>query len=97
MVFSEQNWHVYQNHSRLVRFGDFVYIKNNFPNQPNLSYESDNKFPAGQELWEAHAAGKTTPNQQQVFANPCPTEELYKLSKDSNQFSNLAGKKRADP
>ncbi|MDA7915972.1 sulfatase [Verrucomicrobia bacterium] len=92
MVFSEQNWHVYKNHSRLVRFGDFVYIKNNFPNQPNLSYESDNKFPAGQELWEAHATGKTTPDQQQVFANPCPSEELYKVSKDSNQFTNLAGK-----
>lgn len=92
VVFSEQNWHVYKNHSRMVRFGDFVYIKNNLPNQANLSYESDDTFPAGQELWEAHAAGRTTPQQQQVFANPCPSEELYKLSKDANQFSNLAGK-----
>ncbi|MEM7396825.1 MAG: sulfatase, partial [Verrucomicrobiota bacterium] len=55
LVFSEQNWHVYKNHSRLVRFDDFVYIKNNYPNQPNLSYESDTHYPAGRELWEVHA------------------------------------------
>lgn len=91
MVFSEQNWHVYKNHARMVRFEDFVYIINNFPNQPNLSYESDNYFPAGKELWEAHAAGKTTSQQQQVFANPCPSEELFKVSKDPHQFTNLVG------
>jgi N-sulfoglucosamine sulfohydrolase len=91
VVFSEQNWHVYRNHSRLVRFGDFAYIKNNYPNQPNLSLESDNNYPAGEELWNAHAAGKTTAEQQQVFANPCPEEELFKLSADPHQLTNLAG------
>jgi len=91
MVFSEHNWHVYRNHERMVRFGDFLYIKNNFPNQPNLCYESDNHYPAGRELWMAQAAGKTTRQQQQVFANPCPEEELFRVSKDSHQLSNLAG------
>lgn len=91
MVFSEHNWHVYKNHERMVRFGDFLYIKNNFPNQPNLCYESDNKFPAGAELWKAHAAGKTTPEQQQVFANPCPEEELFQVSDDPDQLNNMAG------
>ncbi len=90
MVFSEHNWHVYKNHERMVRFGDFVYIKNNFPDQPNLCYESDTKFPAGLELWKAHAAGKTSAQQQQIFANPCPAEELFKMSDDPNQFVNLA-------
>lgn len=90
LVFSEHNWHVYKNHERMVRFGDFVYIKNNYPDQPNLCYESDTKFPAGEELWKAHAAGKTTPQQQQVFANPCPEEELFKLSQDPDQLANLA-------
>jgi len=61
MVFSEHNWHVYKSHERMVRFGDYVYIKNNYPKKPNLAYESDTKFPAGMELWKAHAAGKTTP------------------------------------
>lgn len=90
MIFAEHNWHVYKNHERMVRFGDFVYIKNNYPNQPNLASESDNSYPAGKDLWQAHADGKTTPQQQQVFANPCPTEELFSLSKDPNQFTNLA-------
>ena len=90
VIFSEHNWHVYKNHERMVRFGDFVYIKNNYPNQPNLAYESDTKFPAGLELWQAHTAGKTQAQQQQVFANPCPEEELFKLSQDPNQLNNLA-------
>ena len=92
MIFSEHNWHVYKNHERMVRFGDFVYIKNNYPDQPNLCYESDNHYPAGKELWLAHAAGKTTPAQHQVFANPCPPEELFDVSKDPHQLTNLAGK-----
>ena len=89
MVFAEQNWHVYKNHSRLVRFADFAYIKNNYPNQPNLSYESDPHYPAGRELWNAQTAGRTTADQQQIFANPCPVEELFILSKDPHQLNNV--------
>lgn len=89
MVFSEHNWHVYKNHERMVRFGDFVYIKNNYTDQPNLCYESDTHYPAGRALWEAHAEGQTSPQQQQVFANPSPAEELFHLNQDPNQFTNL--------
>ena len=89
VVFAEHNWHVYRNHERMVRFGNYLYIKNNFPNQPNLCYESDDHYPAGAELWKAHAAGKTQPNQQQVFANPCLSEELFQVKKDPHQLSNL--------
>jgi len=89
VVFAEHNWHVYRNHERMVRFGDYLYIKNNFHNQPNLCYESDDHYPAGEELWKAHAAGKTQPDQQQVFANPCPTEELFQVKKDPHQLRNL--------
>jgi N-sulfoglucosamine sulfohydrolase len=89
VVFAEQNWHVYRNHSRMVRFGDFVYIKNNYSGQPNLCLES-HQWPAGKDLWEVHAAGRTTTQQQQIFANPCFEEELFRVSKDPNQFENLA-------
>jgi N-sulfoglucosamine sulfohydrolase len=89
MLFAEHNWHVYRNHERMVRFGDYLYIRNNFPNQQNLCYESDNYYPAGAELWKAHAAGKTKPPQHQVFANPCPSEELFSVSKDPHQLANL--------
>ncbi len=87
-VFSEHNWHVYKNHERMVRFGEFLYIKNNFPDQPNLCYEAHND-PAGEDLWNAHALGKTTVNQMQIFANPCPSEELYHTTSDFHQFTNL--------
>jgi arylsulfatase len=89
VVFAEHNWHVYRNHERMVRFGDYLYIRNNFPNQPNLCYESDDYYPAGAELWKVHAAGKTKPQQHQLFANPCPPEELFMVSKDPHQLSNL--------
>ena len=89
-IFAEHNWHVYQAHERMVRFGNFLYIRNNFPNQPNLSYESDDHYPAGLELWQAHAVGKTNPKQYQLFANPCPPEELFQVNEDPHQLSNLA-------
>jgi arylsulfatase len=91
VIFAEHNWHVYKNHERMVRFGDYLYIRNNFPNQPNLCYESDTKYPAGDELWKAHATGKTKHQQLQIFANPCPPEELFQISKDPHQFRNLVG------
>jgi N-sulfoglucosamine sulfohydrolase len=94
VVFAEHNWHVYRNHERMVRFGDYLYIKNNFPDQPNLCYESDDHYPAGEELWKAHAAGKTQPDQQQVFANPCPPEELFRVKEDPHQLNNLADDKK---
>lgn len=89
LVFAEQNWHVYTNHSRMVRFGDFLYIRNNQRTQANLCLES-HQDPAGEDLWQAHAAGKTSPEQQQLFANPCPEEELYDVSIDPHQLTNLA-------
>ena len=89
VVFAEHNWHVYKNHERMVRFGDYLYIKNNFPDQPNLCYEAHND-PAGKDLWAAQAAGTTSAQQQQIFANPCPEEELFRVDKDPYQLTNLA-------
>ena len=89
MVFAEQNWHVYQNHSRMVRFGDYLYIKNNHPDRLNLCVESYYD-PAARDLWLAHAAGKTSPAQQQLFAQPQPSEELFRTDQDPYQLINLA-------
>jgi arylsulfatase len=73
----------------MVRFGDYLYIKNNYPNQPNLCVEAY-QDPAARDLWLAHAAGKTTPAQRQIFANPCPAEELFRVDHDPHQLTNLA-------
>jgi len=90
VVFAEHNWHVYKSHERMVRFGDYLYIKNNYPDIPNLGHESDMVYVSGRELWKAHAAGDTLWHQQQVFANPCPPEQLFQVSRVPHQFWNLA-------
>ncbi|WP_345328454.1 sulfatase [Novipirellula rosea] len=89
VVFAEHNWHVYRNHERLVRFGDWLYIRNNFTDQANLCVEAYTGG-AGEDLWAAKAANDLTNPQQNVFLNPCPAEELYHVGKDAHQLKNLA-------
>ena len=84
--------HVYRNHERLIRVGDWLYIRNNFPDQQNLCVEAY-QGGAGEELWAAHKAGKLTAAQQNIFQNPCPQEELYRVGDDPHQLNNRA----ADP
>lgn len=90
VAFAEQNWHVFQAHQRMVRTGDFLYIRNAFPEKLAVSMESDPTFPAGEELWEKHAAGELNEQQQDIFRQPRPTEELYQVSDDPYQMNNLA-------
>lgn len=89
VVFAEHNWHVYKSHERMVRFGDYLYIKNNHPDIPNLGHESDMVYVSGRELWRAHAAGETLWHQQQVFAVPSPAEQLFHVSRDPHQLWNV--------
>jgi arylsulfatase len=91
VAFAEHNWHVYKNHERMVRTGDWLYIRNNFPYQQNLCVEAY-MGGAGTELWEAHAKGLLTDPQMNIFWNPCPAEELYNVKQDPDQLDNLAAK-----
>jgi N-sulfoglucosamine sulfohydrolase len=93
-AFAEHNWHVFGAHERMVRHRDWLYIRNQRPNQQNLCVESDDSFPAGKELWASHAAGTTSIHQRDVFLNPRPTEELYHVVNDPHQLSNLADDSR---
>lgn len=96
VAFAEHNWHVYKNHERMVRTGDWLYIRNNFPDQQNLCVEAY-MGGAGEELWQAEKAGTLTAAQQNVFWNPCPTEELYLVTKDPMQLKNLAAQPQYQP
>ncbi len=89
-VFAEHNWHVFQAHERMVRHGDWVYIRNAWPERQNLCMEADATFPAGEELWKAEAAGTLRPEQRDIFLKPRPAEELYRVTRDPHQFANLA-------
>jgi arylsulfatase len=89
-VFAEHNWHVFQSYERMVRYGDWVYIRNGFPERQNLSGESAKNFPAGKELWAAYEKGLLNDHQKDVFLKPRPAEELYNVSEDPFQFANVA-------
>jgi N-sulfoglucosamine sulfohydrolase len=90
-VFAEHNWHVYRNHERMLRTGDFMYIRNAYHEKMNMCVESAPVFPAGLELWQAYEEGLTSPQQEDIFMEPRPEEELYNVKKDPFQFNNLAG------
>jgi arylsulfatase len=90
-AFSEHNWHVGAAHERSVRWGDWLYIRNSFPELQSLSVESGPQYPAGKELWDAHAARRLSAIQQDVFLKPRPAEELYDVRSDPHQLQNLAG------
>src|SRR5699024_3473528 len=93
-VFAEHNWHVFTAHTRMIRYKNWIYIKNWLPNRRLLCGESTRVFASGKELWDAHDKGHTTPRQENVFLFPQPKEELYNVKNDPNQFNNIANEKK---
>ncbi len=92
-LFAEHNWHVYQSHERMLRVGDFMYIRNAYNHKLNMCVESAPVFPSGKELWDAYEKGLTKPEQEDIFMKPRPKEELYNVAEDPFQFNNLADNK----
>jgi|GEM_PF-3564767 len=90
VLFAEQNWHEYTMHLRMVRKGDFVYIKNSFPDLPILSDSSDTSYATGQEIFKAYAAGDETIQKLHFISPPNPPEMLYHVGNDPHQLENLA-------
>ncbi len=92
-AFAEHNWHVYAAHERSVRYGDWLFIRNNFNHKQALSTESDDwHFPAAMELWDMYRAGKTHAWQEDTPLLPRPEVELFHVRADPHQLTNLAGK-----
>lgn len=82
-------------HLRCVRTERFKYIRNYLPERPHLQPNryKDSKAIV-QKLRELHAAGKLDALAEKLlFADRRPAEELYDLSADPHEVSNLA----ADP
>jgi N-sulfoglucosamine sulfohydrolase len=91
-VFAERNWHVQRYHERMVRHGDFVYIRNNLPGLTGFNIVNHtNGFPADLELVARWRAGTAAAVQNEVFAIPRPIDSLYDVGKDPLQLHNLAG------
>ncbi|MEE2640126.1 MAG: sulfatase [Planctomycetota bacterium] len=89
-VFAEHNWHVFQAHERMVRMGNFVLIRNQYPDRMNMCVESAPRFPAGQELWEQREKARLSAAQSDLFRKNRPRFELYNLDTDPQQLNNLA-------
>jgi arylsulfatase A-like enzyme len=87
-VFAEKNWHNFSAHMRMVRFKDFVYIRNSWPElvQPG---DSDTFYnPSADALKARHAQGRLDLAQANVFLQPRPPEEFYDLRADPAQVHN---------
>jgi arylsulfatase A-like enzyme len=90
VAFAERNWHVYQNHARAVRTGDWLYVWNAWPERHNVAMESSSfSFPAVKELWDMAAAGKLSAAQKRLTEIPQPAEMLFHVPTDPHQFVNL--------
>jgi N-sulfoglucosamine sulfohydrolase len=91
-VFAEHNWHAQIAHERMVRHGDYVYIRNAHPQLPQTIAIKSARPNLGQ-LRELAKQGKLTPAQMDPLLAPRPAEELFNVAKDYHQINNLA----ADP
>ncbi len=88
-LFAEQNWHNFPAHVRLVRHGDYAYLRNAWPEQL-LPGASDTFYnPSAQALKEAWAAGQLSGLQANIFQQPRAAEELYDLARDPHQAQNV--------
>lgn len=98
VVFAERNWHVYRHHDRLVRYGDFTYIKNSTPELIGFS-ESGSIYrrpenlggeTASSDLIAGYWNQTLTPAQSFIVNSPSPKELLFDISVDPHQVNNLA-------
>ena len=92
VAFAERNWHVYRNHARAVRTGEWLYVRNAWPDRHAVAGESSwFKFPAVRELWAAAERDELGPAQALLTKNPQPAEMLFHVPTDPHQFEDLAG------
>ena len=73
----------------MVRRGDYVYIRNAHPQLPQIC-GLDAQCPQ-RELRALAEQGKLTPAQMDPLLEPRPAEELFDVSKDPHQLTNIAG------
>jgi arylsulfatase len=90
-VFAERNWHAQIAHERMVRHGDYLYIRNAHPQLPQIC-GLESQCPQ-KELREFAKAGKLTPAQMDPLLEPRPAEELFNVADDYHQINNIV----ADP
>jgi arylsulfatase A-like enzyme len=89
-AFGEHNWHDQTAHERMVRWRNYVYVRNARPELDNLVAAHWNE-PSYTDLFDLRRQGKLTPAQADVFESPRPAEALFDMSNDYHQLNNVAG------
>jgi arylsulfatase A-like enzyme len=92
-VFTEKNWHDFDDHARAVRTTRYKYIRHSYTDIPLTPPADAVKGATFQAMRTLRDAGKLTPEQRVVFTKPRPAEELYDVQADPDELKNLA----ADP
>lgn len=87
-VFSEKNWHDFAAHERSVRTGDYLYIRNSFP-QWELVPAADCWQGGYPEILELFNAGNL-PQGFDWVGDRRPAELLFEVRKDPLQMKNLS-------
>lgn len=88
-TFSERNWHDQRGHTRMVRFKDFAYMRNNRPELFGFNITHHMKGPAYIELAKEWKKGTLNKAQLDVFQTPRPTELLFNIKNDPDQLKDL--------
>lgn len=86
-AFAEHNWHAQIAHERMVRHGDYLYIRNAHPHLPQIC-GLESQCPQ-QELRAWAKAGKLTAAQMDPLLAPRPAEELFHVAHDPLQMRNI--------
>jgi arylsulfatase len=89
-TFSERNWHDQRGHTRMVRWENYSYMRNNRPELLGFNVTHHTKGPAYIELAEEWKKGTLNKAQLDVFLMPRPAELLFDISKDPMQLNDLS-------
>ena len=86
-AFAEHNWHAQIAHERMLRHGDYMYIRNAHPQLPQIC-GLDSQCPQ-RELRAWAKAGKLTDAQMDPLLAPRASEELFHVGQDPHQIRNI--------
>ena len=89
VLFGERNWHTQIGLGRMVRKGDWVYMRDFTPQHYSFLMVGY-KYGAPAELLRLRADGKLTPEQAALFSTKRPPEQLFNVKADPQQLVNLA-------
>ncbi len=88
-IYAEDHWHDFEDYARAICTEKYKYIKNFYTDLPNTPSADALRSPTYQEMIRRQHAGILNVHQMACFITPRPEEELYDLSDDPHELTNL--------